>query len=421
MNYKKLLLIAVAGASIALAGCGNSAKNMSFQETYNAFWDSHTSKAVEMFNNISKATALSDKGNYMLSGSVTSGIVANMTIDSASTVTNQGLDSDSNLTIKGQISQPGLDDKISLDSAIQLKMVGGQSYINISKLALDSEKGNPQISMIGAFSAILTNKWISLASSGVDTSAALKGLSLSNLYTLPALAVQSLKDHPIFKETSKEMVDGNPVYHVALDASGLYLVAKDIVNSEAIKAFLQGETFTDAELMDWANTFVANASFDGTLTAYSRDNIVLAINRLDLDSAESMKGTIEEDKTHLEVVDTMSASGGTIALVDFAEKGNMTTFNISAPSQELSVQGSVNVKKATADAIAYTLGIVAIHPSFAINFGGDVSIEKTDAVKVEAPTSFQTIDQILGGFGDFLGTDMGDDTGALSADQTVTQ
>ena len=163
-----------------------------------------------------------------------------------------------------------------------LKMVAGQTYLNLSKLSLTSEQGNPQISMIGAFSAILTNKWISLTVSGAETSTPLNGLNLSNMYALPAVAVNSLKAHPIFKETSKEEVDGKPVYNIELDANGLFLVAKDIVSNETVKAFLGQTSFTDAELQEWASTFVANAQFNGTMTINSKKDIVLTINTLNL-------------------------------------------------------------------------------------------------------------------------------------------
>ncbi len=99
-NYKKLVLLAVAGAGIALAGCGNSATNMSFDNTYTAFWDGHTSKALKMFNNLAKAPALREKGNYTLSGSVSGGVSVNLAIDATSSVTNQGLDTDSSIAIK---------------------------------------------------------------------------------------------------------------------------------------------------------------------------------------------------------------------------------------------------------------------------------------------------------------------------------
>ncbi len=274
-------------------------------------------------------------------------------------------------------------------------MIAGQSYINLSKLSLNSAKGNPQISMIGAFSSVLTNKWISLTSSGVDTSAAIKGLNLSNLYTLPAVAVQSIKDHPIFKETSKETIDGNPVYHIALDATGLYLVAKDVISNDAIKAFLQGQTFTDAELMDRAVEFVANSAFKGTLTAHSKDNIVLAITNMNLDETEGLKGIVEEDKSHFDIVDLAPNGSGIMATIDMTEKGDMTTFAIAAPMESFSLQGAIDINKATAEKIAYALTILVMHPNFGVDLRGDVNIEKAAATTIEAPASFQTIDDLL--------------------------
>lgn len=404
VNYKKLVLIAVAGASIALAGCGNSAKNMSFEDTYTAFRESHTSKAVQMFTNLSKAPGLHEKGNYQLSGSVSGGISLNLAIDAESRVANEELNTDSTLNIKGEANQPGLDDKISLDAAILFKMVAGQSYINLSKLSLSSEKGNPQISMIGAFSSVLTNKWISLASSGMDTSAALKGLSLSKLYALPAVATQSIKDHPIFRETSKETVDGNTVYHIALDATGLYMVAKDVVNNEVIQTYLQGETFTDKELMDRAVEFVANSAFKGTMTAYSKKNVVLAISNINLDETQAVKGTVEDDTAHFDVVDLAPNGSGILASLDLTEKGDETVLSLSAPSQSFVMQASVDMNKATADHIAYLLTIVLSHPSFAFDLRGDINIEKAAVTPVEAPSSFQTIDQLLGGFSSIIGS-----------------
>ncbi len=385
-----------------LAGCNNG-KSMTFEQTYETFWDSRTSEAIEMFNNFAQAPGLAEKGNYTLSGAVTSGVAFKASIGLDSTVANQGMDTESNVGISGQINQPGIDDNIALDSNIQLKMVSGQTYINISKLSLTSAKGNPEVSMIGAFAAILTNKWISLSSSGSEIPASMKGLSLGTLYTLPSVVANSLKTHPIFRETSKETVDGNPVYHMALDTTGLYLVAKDVVSQDAVKAFLGATTFTDKELMDWATEFVANAAFDGTFTVYSKSNIVLTINNVNVDEVAKIKGSIEEDTAHFDLIAEMSTGSANVATIDFAEKGKTSSVAIAVPEQSLNVNVSVNMQTASKNKIAYLLNAIASHPTFNFALNGEVNISKTDAIKVLAPTTFQTIDEIANGFGSLLG------------------
>jgi|GEM_PF-4177716 len=402
-NYKRIGLLLVAASAVVLAGCGNSAKDMTFNDVYNGFRGSHTNEAVELMNGLAQAPALAEKGHYAISGSVSGGIAANIGIAATSTVSNEGMNTDSALAISGTLTQPGMDDTITLDSNILFKMVSGLSYINLSSLSLNSAKGNPQISMIGAFSAILTNKRISLASSGMDTSS-ISSLNLSNLYTLPAAIVTSLQNHPIFTETNKEMVDGNPVYHVALDASGLYLVAKEVVANEAVQSFLGATELTDADLMNRAQTFVANSQFQGKLTAYSRDNIVLTIDRLRLDEVESLRGEIAKEKSHLEVVDSANGGEEVVATIDIEEKGDVTEFVIAAPKQELHLNGSVDINKASANGVGYALMLFASHPSINLSVNGNVDVEKTDAVTIEAPSSFQTIDQLVGGFRDLVGS-----------------
>lgn len=337
MNYKKIGLLLVAASAVVLAGCGNNAKDMTFNEVYDAFRDSHTSDSLEMFNNISQAPALAEEGHYTLSGSISGGVAANADISSTSLVTNEGLNSDSALAISGKVTQAGIDDTISLSSNILFKTVSGQSYINLSTLSLNSEKGNPQISMIGAFSAMLTNKWISLTSSGMETTA-IGGLSLSKVYTLPSVVVDSLKAHPIFVETSKEMVDGNPVYHVALSQTGLYMVAKEVVANEAVQSFLGDTELTDADLANRAQTFVANSQFAGRLTAYSKNDIVLTIDNLRLDEVETIRGEIAKKKTHFEVVDTTVGSGEVVATLDLMQNGDNTDFVFASPAQQLNLK-----------------------------------------------------------------------------------
>ena len=88
--------------------------------------------------------------------------------------------------------------------------------------------------------------------------------------------------------------------------------------------------------------------------------------------------------------------------IDLMENGNMTTFSASAPSQSLSVQGSFDMQKVTAEAIQYALSIFITHPSLMLNIGGNVDIQKSDAVTIEAPASSQTLEELLGGFGSLL-------------------
>jgi len=73
MNYKRIGVVLIASASIILAGCGNSAKNMTFQETYNAFLDSHTNQVLDLLNGLSTAPALGDESTYAISGNMMSG------------------------------------------------------------------------------------------------------------------------------------------------------------------------------------------------------------------------------------------------------------------------------------------------------------------------------------------------------------
>lgn len=287
MNYKKIGVALIASASLVLAGCGNSAKNMTFQDTYKAFLVSHTSEAVEMFNTLSNSSALAEEGTYTLSGNMLSGAQIHLSVGALSTVVNSGMSTDSTVTLTGDMTQPDSDDVISLDAGIMYKMIANESFVNISKLALTSAKGNPQLSMIGAFSAILTNKWISISASGA--SMPLQTINLSTLYMLPSQIVTALIAHPIFVEKSKEMVNGNPVYHVAFDQTGLYLAAKDIVATDAVKAFLRDQSLTDADLQNWAVAFVENAMFDGTLTARSKKNVVLTINNLQTAGTEKLQ------------------------------------------------------------------------------------------------------------------------------------
>ena len=136
----------------------------------------------------------------------------------------------------------------------------------------------------------------------------LQPINLSSLYTLPSAIVASLKAHPIFVEKSKEMVDGNPVYHVALDETGLYLVAKDLVANDIIKAFLRDTVVTDEDLQNWAKAFVGSSSFDGVMTAYGKNNIALTINTLQLDSVESLQGTVGKNDTHFQITDSTVTS-----------------------------------------------------------------------------------------------------------------
>lgn len=377
---------------------------MSFQETYDAFWDSHMSDAVGLFNQFSEMPAISEKGEYTLSGSVATGVNFNVALSADSTVVNKGLDTSSTIGIKGNITQPGIDDVIGLDANMLYTMTSGASYLNIQKFNLTSEKGNPQVSMIAAFSAILTNKWISLASSGLGTTS-VQGLSLSNLYKLPSVLVASLKKNPIFVEKSKEEIDGNPVYHVALSADGLYMVAKDITNDETIKAFLRGTTFTDEELRTWADTFAANAAFDGQFTVYGRNDITLTINSLAIDSAgATLKGNIAKDGTHLELIDpTISTTGGA-AMFDMKEEGKENTFTLSVPSSMLTVNGAVSIKSASKESLSYGLRIYAMQNSFAARLNGEVKIEKTEPITISAPSSFQTIDELMQGFGLLVGS-----------------
>lgn len=407
MNYKKIGLLLVTASAVVLAGCGNSGKNMTFQETYNTFWDNHTSEGLRMVESFGNAEALSEQTSYALSGSMTGGLSVNANIAADSIVINEGMNTDTAMSISGNLMQPGLDDVISFDTNGQYKMVSGQAYINLAKIAFTSEKGNPQISMIGAFSSILTNKWISLSASGMDTSATLKGLNLSSMYSLPAAVVNSLKNNPIFKETNKETVDGNPVYHVALDATGLYLAAKEVLNHEVIKAFVGGTGFSDAELMDWASTFVANSDFKGAFTIYSKNNIVLTIDQLKLDEVQTLKGTVGDEKSHFEIHDASVASGTIVALADMETKGDMTSLNVSVPTISFNLQLNVDVKSATANALAYVMQVMATHPNFAVTLHGDANINKTSATSIEAPTSYQTIDELVGGFWDLVGAGTG--------------
>lgn len=50
------------------------------------------------------------------------------------------------------------------------------------------------------------------------------------------------------------------------------------------------------------------------------------------------------------------------------------------------------------------ISVLATHPDFSIALNGDVDVEKTDAAVIEAPASFQTIDELVGGFRDIMGT-----------------
>lgn len=403
MNYKKIGLLLVAASAVVLAGCSHSGKNMTFQETYNSFRDNHTSEGLRMVESFGQAEALAEKTNYALSGSITGGIAINANIAANSTVINEGMNTDTAMSISGNVTQPGLDDVISFDTNGAYKLVSGQAYLNFEKLALSSQKGNPQISMIGAFTSILTNKWISLSASGMDTSATLKGLNLSNVYSLPAALVTSLKNNPIFTETGKETIDGNPVYHIALDATGLYLAAKEILNNEVVKAFVGGTGFSDAELMDWAQTFVVNSDFKGSFIVYSKKNIVLTIDQLRLDQVQTLKGTVEEDKSHFEVTDASLATGSTVATMDTESKGDTTTLMVSVPSISFNLQLAVDMKTATANAIAYAMRIIASHSTFNAALDGDVEVNKTNAVAIEAPANYQTIDDLVGGFRDLVG------------------
>lgn len=394
-----------------LAGCGNSSKNMTFQDTYNAFFDSHMSKAVDMFNHFAMAPAIAEEARYDLSGSVMSGVVVRAMIGAKSTVVNKGADTESTVSISGSIVQPDVDDTINLDSNILLKMISGQSYINLSKLSLTSAKGNPQISMIGAFSAILTNKWIAITSSG--STMAPQSFNLATMYTLPSQMLQSLKAHPIFVEKSKEIVDGNPVYHVSLDTTGLYLAAKEIVSTEAVKTLLRGEELTDAELWEWAQAFVANSAFDGTLTAVSKKEVILTINSLNLDKTSIAQGVINQDDAQFTVIDTplvgtgdissASSQSAIVATASLTEKGDTTVLTVSAPQEPLDLTVSVDMKKATSNSISYLFSLMLRHPSVSLDLNGDAQIEKTEPVVIEAPSSFETIDSLLGGFGSLLG------------------
>lgn len=412
----------VAASALVLAGCGNSAKDMSFDETYDAFWDAHTSDAVEMFTHFADAPALSEEGTYMLSGFVTGGVAANVSIDAVSVVTNEGLDTDSVIGISGSLTQPGLNDTISFNSDILFKMVSGLSYINLSTLNIGSEQGNPQISMLGAFSAILTNKWIALVGSGTEELTTLKGVNLSSLYMVPAAAVESLKEYPIFVETSKEMDGDKPVYHVALSASGLYMVAKDMLENEAVKGFLRGETFTDEELMDWANTFVANASFKGRLIAHSKKDVELTIDMLRLDNMEYVTGTVGKDATKLEVMDDTVQPAVNVATLMIEEQNDKVNFSLTAPSQMLSVGGWVDMESVGSDDLTYSFYVSLSHPDFAADLDGAVAIEKTEPVVVETPSAYQTVDQLVQGFWDILGGSAGgDDLDVMTLEESMTQ
>lgn len=396
---------------MVLAGCGNSSKDMTFQETYNAFFDSHMSKAVDMFNDFASAPAIAEEANYNLSGSVMSGVVARAAIAARSTVLNKGADTDSTVAISGSIVQPDVDDTINLDSTILLKMISGQSYINLSKLSLTSAKGNPQISMIGAFSAILTNKWIAITTSGATVSP--QSFNLATMYTLPSQMLHSLKTNPIFVEKSKEMVDGNPVYHVALDATGLYLAAKEIVSTEAMKTLLRGQELTDEQLWEWAQAFVANSAFDGMLTAKSKKDVELTINSLHLDKTSIAKGIIKDDEAQFTVMDATVVGTGevspassqmaVVATASLVEKGDKTELVVSAPQEDLDLRMSLDMKKATSSSIAYLFTLMLRHPSVSLDLDGDAKIAKTDPIVIEAPASFETIDSLLGGFGSLLG------------------
>lgn len=395
MNYKKIATLLVATSALVLAGCGNSAKDMSFDDVYEAFWESHTSDAIEMFNEIADAPAVAEKGEYTISATVTGGIEVDLTVHASSVVDGDTLDTDSTITMTGSLVQAGLDDTISFNGGILFKMISGLSYLNLSSLSLVSDKGNPQISMIGAFSSVLTNKWISLASSGFDTPATLKSLNLSNLYSIPARLVESLQDNQIFIETSKEMIDGNPVYHVALDPSALAQVARDVLSYDAVQAFLEGQIFTDEELMDWATTFVNNAAFEGTLTAYDRDDIVLTIDKLRLDESEYVKGSIADETITLNIADDSVSPEVSVATLLVEEKGGKVVFSLLAPNQMLDVNGSFDLSSAGGDSFAYKLALVATHPEFSVNLLGDIDVTEIDAVSVEAPQSYQTIDDLV--------------------------
>lgn len=334
-----------------LAGCGNSAKNMTFEQTYNSFIDTHTTDAVKMLTELASAPALAEKGSYVVDGAMTSGANIHLSIGADSTIVNSGMNSKSTLGISGSMMQPGSDDVIHLDAAMFFNTVAGVSYINFDKLSLTSQKGNPEISMIGAFSSVLTKKWISLQVSG-GNEAAIGSLSLSKLYALPSTIVAALKAHPIFTEQSKEMIDDAPMYHVALSQTGLYLVAKDLVNNETIKSFMRGTTLTDEDLQAWAETFVANSAFSGTLTAHKSDDVTLHIAKLMLDDMSFLTSTVEKETTSIQIYDTQAVdTTSPAATLSFGERGDTTTFSLALPEQSLALSGSIELTKNSSDKV----------------------------------------------------------------------
>ena len=199
------------------------------------------------------------------------------------------------------------------------------------------------------------------------------------------------------------------------------MVAKDVVSNEAVQAFLGDTQLTDADLVNRAQTFAANSQFKGKLTAYSKKNIVLTIDSLRLDDVEMIRGEIAKDKTHFEIVDTTVGNGEVVATLDVMPNGDNTDFVFASPAQQLNLKGSFDfdIDSLDADNIAYMVSVLATHPDFSVALRGDVDIEKTDAAVIEAPASFQTIDELVGGFRDILGTQA--DAGMMLEDDAMMQ
>lgn len=69
----------------------------------------------------------------------------------------------------------------------------------------------------------------------------------------------------------------------------------------------------------------------------------------------------------------------------------------------ISLQANVNIKKANTNGIAYLLGATFTHPQFTLHMDGNVKVRKTDAIKIEAPTSAVSLESLLGSFGGLVG------------------
>lgn len=412
---KRMWLLAVAVAAVAVAGCGQQPVNpMTFDEA-------HEQVNVQLFGQVGEATqkvlaweALKETEMLAIRGEA-EGAKGELVLNAVSDVDTASVNSVVDVAIKGEESESQM--SVDAKSSMQFRIVDGVLYVQLGETTVDMGEGNPIATMVEGFTTQLQNQWIEI---NFEELASLAGEDLGP-NPFDAVAMNNAKkfmvdlsnlvaENNLFVQKGEERtVDGKQVFDVAVNVEGIQAIVEGIFDNEyaATMFAAQGLTFSDQEKADVVASIpavVGAMDLQAYLRVDANNDVVLVIDML---GAAGEKGGLKNSfvgahKGHFELYDESDVM---VMKAESKKKGyKVVGFDGDNEVFEAMVDGMLKVKDSSVKAsvsvdVAIDAESIGSPKDINVSVQYDSLTEKSSAVTVEKPAESMPFMQLIQSFG----------------------